>query len=141
MATIQKRNTIQRKLVSDAVHELKNHPTAEDIYQKVIKSHPSISRGTVYRNLNYLVEDGFIRKVSIFDGADRFDYTLNEHRHIKCSVCEQIFDIMPEDKEVIEKIVSLESNLAETSSFDISGYEILFVGVCPTCKRNKTKIS
>lgn len=139
MANIQKRNTIQRKLVSDAVHELKNHPTAEDIYQRVIASHPTISRGTVYRNLNYLVEDGFIQRVPVFDGADRFDFTLSDHRHIKCTVCEQIFDIMPEDEETIKQIAALESRLVQSSDFEITGYEILFTGVCPACKGKQMK--
>lgn len=139
MATIQKRNTIQRKLVSDAVHELQNHPTAEEIYQRVIESHPNVSRGTVYRNLNYLVEDGFIQRVSVFDGADRFDHTLKDHRHMKCTFCERVFDIMPQDVAVVEQIVALEKALAQSSSFEISGYEILFTGICHACQSKDHK--
>lgn len=137
MSTVQKRNTIQRKLVSDAVHDLKNHPTAEDIYQRVAKSHPSISRGTVYRNLNYLVEDGFIRKVSVFDGADRFDCMLHDHRHVKCSECGQIFDIMPKDAELVENLAAAEAALLQNSDFSITGYEIMFSGVCPSCHKKR----
>ena len=139
MASIQKRNTIQRQLVSDAVHELKNHPTAEDIYQRVILAHPTISRGTVYRNLNYLVEDGFIQKVSVFDGADRFDFTIKDHHHIKCTICEQVFDMMPEDEDIAQQVAEVEAKLAQSSRFEVTGYKILFTGVCPECQSKRIK--
>ena len=52
-----KRNTIQRTLVLEAVNRLRFHPTAEEIYDDVIREHPHISKATVYRNLNQLAED------------------------------------------------------------------------------------
>ena len=52
------RNTIQRQLVLSAVRQLQNHPTADEVYQKVQKSCPTISRATVYRNLKLLAEEG-----------------------------------------------------------------------------------
>ncbi len=136
---VQKRNTIQRKLVLDAVLSLHNHPTAEDIYQKIVETHKTISRGTVYRNLNLLVEDGYISKVSIYDGADRFDYKLNRHNHIKCSQCQQIFDAPASSDSALEEIIRLNKQLAETSDFEILGYEIVFSGICPDCRAKEKK--
>lgn len=136
---VQKRNTIQRKLVLDAVLSLHNHPTAEDIYQKIVETHKTISRGTVYRNLNLLVEDGYISKVSIYDGADRFDYKLHRHNHIKCSQCQQIFDAPASSDSALEEIIRLNKQLAETSDFEIQGYEIVFSGICPDCRAKEKK--
>ncbi|MDO5095469.1 MAG: transcriptional repressor [Peptostreptococcaceae bacterium] len=136
---VQKRNTIQRKLVLDAVLSLHNHPTAEDIYQKIVETHKTISRGTVYRNLNLLVEDGYISKVSIYDGADRFDYKLHRHNHIKCSQCQQIFDAPASSDSALEEIIRLNKQLAETSDFEILGYEIVFSGICPDCRAKEKK--
>ena len=56
-----KRNTIQRALVFEAVNQLKCHATADEIYQMVAAEHPNISKGTVYRNLHQLSENGEIR--------------------------------------------------------------------------------
>ena len=53
--TVQKRNTIQRQLVISAVRSLSNHPTAEEVYNRIVLDYPDISKGTVYRNLNSLV--------------------------------------------------------------------------------------
>lgn len=139
MSTSQKRNTIQRKLVLDAVSSMHDHPTAEDVYQKIIQTHKSISRGTVYRNLNLLVEDGYISKVSLYDGADRFDYRLNRHNHIKCSECEQLFDAPAASNSALEELILLNKKMAETSDFEILGYEIVFSGICPECRKKAAK--
>lgn len=131
---VQKRNTIQRKLVLEAVFNLRNHPTAEDIYQEIAKSHKSISRGTVYRNLNLLVEEGQINKVSLYDGADRFDYHLDKHNHVKCTVCEQLFDTPTSTEDAMDEIIELNRKIAQSFDFNITGYEIIFSGICPNCK-------
>ena len=60
-----KRNTIQRQLVIAAVRFLADHPTAEEVYDRITMEYPDISKGTVYRNLNSLVESGLLGKVSV----------------------------------------------------------------------------
>ena len=70
---MEKRNTIQKQLVLDAVFRLANHPTAEEVYAEVARSHPSVSKATVYRNLGSLSEDGLLRHIKMPGGADRFD--------------------------------------------------------------------
>lgn len=60
-----KRNTIQRQLVIAAVRFLADHPTAEEVYDRITMEYPDISKGTVYRNLNSLVESGLLSKVSV----------------------------------------------------------------------------
>ncbi len=59
---MEKRNTIQKQLVLDAVFRLANHPTAEEVYAEVARSHPTVSKATVYRNLGSLSEDGLLRQ-------------------------------------------------------------------------------
>jgi len=66
----------QRELVMQTVERLCDHPTAEEIYDKAAQECPNLSLGTVYRNLNSLVEAGRVRRVSIPGKADRFDHTL-----------------------------------------------------------------
>ena len=62
----------QRELVMQTVERLCDHPTAEEIYDKAAQECPNLSLGTVYRNLNSLVEAGRVRRVSIPGKADRF---------------------------------------------------------------------
>ena len=52
----------QRELVMQTVQQLCDHPTAEEIYDKAAQECPNLSLGTVYRNLNSLVEAGRVRR-------------------------------------------------------------------------------
>ncbi len=77
----------------ETVRSLANHPTAEEIYEAIVQTQPSISKGTVYRNLNSLVEDGQLLKIGVPDGADRFDHNEKIHYHIQCAVCGAFVDV------------------------------------------------
>ena len=124
-----KRNTIQRTLVFETVNKLQNHATADEIYDAIISEHPNISRATVYRNLNLLSEMGEIRKLEIPGGPDRFDHCVDNHCHVKCEKCGRLFDVD------MDYISGLESNIRDTRGFDFTGYDIIFRGICPDCKK------
>ena len=127
---MMKRKTIQRSLVLEAVNKLHNHPTADEIYDAVIIEHPNISKATVYRNLNTLSEMGEIRKLEIPGGADRYDHCTHNHCHIKCDKCGRLFDVD------MDYISGLENNIRDTRGFDFAGYDIIFRGTCPDCKKH-----
>ena len=126
-----RRNTIQRTFVLEAVQKLRCHATADEIYNEITRSHPSISRATVYRNLNLLAEMGKIRRLEIPGSADRFDHVCSNHCHVKCEVCGRVFDV---DMDFVN---GLERGIRDAHGFDFTGYDILFHGVCPECKAQK----
>jgi len=91
------RNTVQRQVVLQAVQKMHNHPTADTVYEVIVQQHPSISKATVYRNLNQLVSQGVIQRVPMLHGADRFDFRTDAHYHARCMQCGAVFDVqMPE---------------------------------------------
>ncbi|MCI9625887.1 MAG: transcriptional repressor [Clostridia bacterium] len=123
------RNTIQRSLILQAVRSLHQHPTAEEIYQETLKYHPTISKATVYRNLNLLVQQGEILKVEVPDGADHFDFKLQYHHHAYCRKCSNVYGMeMPTLEEVMERA-------KEPPGFLLEECSILFRGVCSKCKQ------
>ena len=122
-----KRKTIQRSLTLQAVQTMQSHPTADEVYAAVSAEHPHISRGTVYRNLNQLSEDGKIRELEVPGGADRFDHCCHEHYHVRCLKCGRVFDVDMKD------IPDLTKAIRDTHGFHFSGYDLMFKGVCPTC--------
>ena len=71
-----RRNTIQKDLVRNTVYEMRRHVTANEVYEFIKEAYPTIGKGTVYRNLDILVEEGALRKVEVPDGPNRFDFTL-----------------------------------------------------------------
>lgn len=128
---MERRNTIQKLIVLEAVQELKRHVTADEVYDFIAGKHSSISRGTVYRNLNILCEEGKIQKIKVPDGADIYDFTLSEHYHIKCISCKKVFDVeMAEQPQII-------SSIKDKHGFDFYRYQLFFEGLCPDCKNKQ----
>ena len=127
------RNTIQNSLVYEAVNKLQCHATADEIYDMIVQEHPTISRGTVYRNLNLLAETGEIRRLEIPGSADRYDHRTHNHCHVKCDICKRVFDVD------MEYVSGLENEIRDRHGFDFTGYDILFHGICPDCKQATAK--
>ena len=88
----------QRELVLQKVEQLCDHPTAEEIFDLAARECPGLSLGTVYRNLNSLVDAGRVRRVSIPGKADRFDHTLGWHSHLYCNCCGSVVDADVDEK-------------------------------------------
>lgn len=109
-----------------------NHPTADEVYQSVHESHPSISRATVFRVLNKLADNGSIYKVNIANGADHFDHQTFRHYHAHCSLCGGVCDVK------LAPLVMLEDKSIETDEdFSITGYSLQFDGICARCRKSE----
>ncbi len=128
---MQNRNSAQRSLILDIMAGNKTHPTADEIYEEARKKDPHISRGTVYRNLNFLVDSKNILRISVPNGADHFDSTLEEHYHFYCENCGKVTDVPELD---ISKIKEAESALSQQGYSQIK-HKIVFEGLCPECSR------
>ena len=126
------RKTIQQTFVLDEVEKLYSehiHANADRIYDEIHLIHPTISRATVYRNLNKLVSMGYVNHIEIPNSADCFDYVTTPHYHMKCIQCGAISDVW------LTKDVSLLQNCQSKNDADITGYDILFKGICSKCKK------
>ena len=127
---MQTRNTVQRQIVLQAVRSLHDHPTADSVYAVVAAEHPSISKATVYRNLNQLALQGEILRVPVPTGSDRFDFNTQEHYHVRCTECGNVYDVfMPPITDLLDRVT-------DSSDVELTHYDILFEGVCAAC-RNK----
>ena len=122
-----KRNTVQRQLVYDAVQELNIHATAEQVYDYIAERHPSVSKATVYRNLGKMVESGELLNIGNFFGIARYDHNCHEHYHFICEDCRRIFDVDGDFAGIVSKIKG-------TEEFDITSFHISFSGLCRGCK-------
>ncbi|HMX98016.1 MAG TPA: transcriptional repressor [Bacteroidia bacterium] len=84
--------TPQRVAIYEAVAELHNHPTAENIIEYIKTNHPNISVGTVYKVLDSLVENNLLRKVKNEKDIMRYDAIMSHHHHLYCSETDRIED-------------------------------------------------
>lgn len=125
------RNTVQRQIVLDAVQRMHHHPTADDVFAEVSKAHPSISKATVYRNLYQLADQHLIRRVQMTHGADRFDYNVTPHYHLRCRVCGEVVDVtVPYLDDAMSQMVPNEQVIIEKCN-------ISFDGVCVKCAQEE----
>ena len=130
---MNKRNTIQRELVLEAVRELGCHATADEVYTRIAKDHPTISKATVYRNLNVLSDEGIIRKLEIPGAADCYDHVCEKHCHVKCMKCGKVFDVETDDAPDLMK------SIINSNGFEFLDYDIIYRGICPVCRNAQGK--
>lgn len=72
--------------------ETDSHPTADWLYETLKKEMSGLSLGTVYRNLNILVDQGLIHRMTNGAIEDRFEARLSPHYHITCGKCGRVVE-------------------------------------------------
>lgn len=85
------RLTPQRWTVWTALRQLGGHPSAEGLYRQVRRTHPMVSRATVYRTLEVLAGVGLVTPLPTLDGITRFD-PGPPHVNMQCVRCGRIED-------------------------------------------------
>ena len=116
----------QRELVLKTVMDNLIHPTAQEIYNMTREKDPTISMGTVYRNLNLLAEQGKILRIKVPGGADRYDGTIAPHNHAVCTKCGMVMDYD-------YSFDDLNKALLEKSGFKCEELNITVRGTCKNC--------
>lgn len=127
--------TMQRRTVFEMILDREDHPTADQIYDKVRSRIHTISRTTVYRILETLVELRLIARICHPGSAARFDPKTRPHHHLVCLHCETIFDL--EDSQVTQ--VAWPD--VRAYGFEIQDHHIHFRGVCATCRMALAKLA
>jgi Fur family peroxide stress response transcriptional regulator len=120
--------TIQRRAVYEELARRTDHPTADQVYDSVHGRLPGLSRTTVYRVLDTLVDQGFARKVHHAGGAARFDPMTERHHHLVCDGCGRLVDL--DDASV----GGVRLPDAGRTGFEIRDYSISFTGLCRNCR-------
>jgi Fe2+ or Zn2+ uptake regulation protein len=126
--SVPRRSTRQRRLIYEVVSGTDSHPTAEWVYEMVRRAMPRVSLGTVYRNLQVLVEEGRL-KSWMRGGRTRYDADLAPHDHFSCDRCGLLLDI----PRVTEALAG-ERKLRTRGHF-VSGRVLEFHGLCRDCRR------
>jgi Fur family peroxide stress response transcriptional regulator len=119
--------TVQRKVILEALLDREDHPTTDQIYETVKDNLPGLSKATVYRVLDTLVQVGMVQKVFHTDAVARFDPMVSRHHHAICRLCGELIDLEPE---AVPDIPFPKMQ----SGFEITDYSINFTGVCSGCQ-------
>jgi Fur family peroxide stress response transcriptional regulator len=126
---MKRRNTKQREAVLRVLRNTRAHPTADQIYDEVRQEIPNISKGTVYRNLQVLEEDGTITELNLNGTLSRYEVRQKSHYHFRCERCGRVFDLdEPVDKQIDERI-------SKKTGFAVSYHQTEFRGLCQDCQK------
>jgi Fur family transcriptional regulator, peroxide stress response regulator len=121
------RRSRQRDSILEILRRTDTHPTANWIYARLRREFPSLSMGTVYRNLGLLVEQGLVNRIDFGSTFDRYEARTLPHHHFICERCGEVSDlVMPVDQ-------SLTHRLAAAAGRTVSRHEIRLYGICGKC--------
>jgi Fur family peroxide stress response transcriptional regulator len=105
----ERKRSRQRERILELLQGTGAHPTADWLYDRLKGEFPNLSMGTVYRNLNILVEQGLINRID-------------------CEKCGAIIDLpLPIDE-------ALNRRVDEATPFAVSRHRIEFYGTCDRCR-------
>lgn len=119
----------KRDKILEYVKSVKSHPTAETIYTEIRKQNPNISLGTVYRNLDKLVNSKEIIRLKIANAKDRFDGDTFTHYHAICNNCNKVFDIPN-----LESLQNVDSEVSSILNCEVLSHDLIFNTICSDCK-------
>ncbi len=126
--------------ISPSYHRLKiyeylasnrTHPTADMIYEEVIRQIPTLSKTTIYNTLKTLSEKGLVSSITIEDNEVRYDADLTFHGHFKCINCGALYDIDLEQMN-IDKRLSVSRKI---HGHQITERQIYLKGLCKKCNK------
>lgn len=120
--------TNQRVEIIAFLREHKGHPTVDEVYDGVRKKLTRISKATVYKNLKFLSQKGFLEEVNV-KGVTRFEANFVPHHHLICRKCGKMDDFQSEE------LFDYSMKIAEDiEGFSIDSMSTNFYGICKQCK-------
>ncbi|OPY78204.1 MAG: Peroxide-responsive repressor PerR [Syntrophorhabdus sp. PtaU1.Bin153] len=123
--------TPQREALLKLLNGNETHPSAEDLYHKLLRRFPRISFATVYNTLSKLAEAGKIQELDIDPQRKRFDPFTAPHHHFYCKVCRRVFnvgdDVSPSGAENLLNATDVNGHRVDTVHVNLRG-------VCKDCK-------
>jgi len=119
--------TPQRIAICRFALNSRDHPTAQQVYDKVKETHPTVSLATVYKTLQLLKNLDLIQELNLPQGQARFDSYTKPHINLICLRCGSILDL--DDTSAIE----LTRRVVAATKFRLKGQRIDIFGTCRRC--------
>ena len=125
-----KKVTPQRIAIFEEIIKDMGHRESEEIFLAIKNRNMYVSRATLYRTLDILVQNNFIRKLSLGDGRARYESKLDSHHHdhMICNSCGQIIEYVDYEIEKLQEIV------AKKYDFILKSHVHQLFGICKECQ-------
>ncbi|MEW6052870.1 MAG: transcriptional repressor [Nitrospirota bacterium] len=120
--------TPQRTAIYQELLKAKDHPSADDIYKRIVKKIPNISFDTVNRTLLTLSQIGITNVVEGYGQPKRYDPDLDIHHHFRCTRCDKIIDFHYADYDSLVIPPDIQKQ------FTVFQKKVVLEGLCDRCK-------
>lgn len=121
------RQSKHRNKMLNVIKNITSHPTADWLYQNMKSEYPTLSLGTVYRNLSVLEEQGKIRKIKSDGSSDRYDGDTSMHSHFYCNKCRRVYDM---DQVILIDEFGFDKDM---DGHKVEGFLMKYFGICRDC--------
>jgi Fur family peroxide stress response transcriptional regulator len=114
------------------------HPTAQDLFERLRPTFPSMSFATVYNTLDTLAKAGLagiVRLPGKRGDAARFDPNSAPHHHAVCDECGAVLDIAAGTLSPTPS--SVERLRRAAPGFSVRAVERIYRGLCARCARHR----
>lgn len=123
------RVTHQKVMIYQSLLGSQEHPSPEQIYEKLKNAVHGLSLDTVYRTLSAFQEIGLIDLVEGYGTARRFDPKLEKHHHFRCRKCGTITDFTSDDYDAIAIPKEISRNC------EVLKLRVTIEGFCRNCRK------
>jgi Fe2+ or Zn2+ uptake regulation protein len=121
------RRTRQLAAIEAVLRDACDHPTAAQVRERVARQVPYVSLGTVYRNLEKLIQGGAAVAVRLEGEVTRYDGRVEDHDHFVCGRCGAITDLLD------ALGPSLDVSALRGRGYAVEKHKLALFGVCPDC--------
>ena len=103
------------------------HMSIEELFAKIKKKFPAVSLATIYKNINAMMDKGFISEVQIPNQKSKYELVKPSHSHVVCQKCGKVEDISLDLDSIAHKAANL-------THYQINEEALVLSGICPACK-------
>ncbi|HXG56587.1 MAG TPA: transcriptional repressor [Vicinamibacterales bacterium] len=124
----------KRDFIVNVFLRQEGHLTADNLVDLILREDQRISRATIYRTLQWMVDAGIARKVDFGEGRFRFEHSYRHprHFHLICKGCDRSFEFLSSDIESLIEEVATARNFAPRQSV------LQIHGTCEACRTGRT---
>jgi Fur family ferric uptake transcriptional regulator len=123
----------KRDFIVNVFLRQEGHLTADNLVDLIRREDQRISRATIYRTLQWMVEAGIARKVDFGEGRFRFEHSYRHprHFHLICKTCNRSFEFLSSDIEALVEEVATARNFTPRQSV------LQIHGTCEACRTGR----
>ncbi|MFV0379222.1 MAG: Fur family transcriptional regulator [Anaerorhabdus sp.] len=122
------RNTKQRDDILELIHNSDKHMTADEIHKILSLQDKKVGIATIYRNLNRLVDERKVVKISDRGGC-YFDGNSVLHYHMRCTCCSKLVDVPMDYQSDLDEFMQSKMNV------QILSHQLIFDYICDDCAK------